>query len=50
MVFLSATVVQGGCKKCLLSWETYEVHSCNAGNVVVIVLTSTSVSELVMEQ
>ena len=28
MVLLSATIlVQGGCRKCLLSWEVYEVHS-----------------------
>ena len=27
MVFLSATIVQGGCGKCLFSWEIYKVHS-----------------------
>ena len=42
MVFLSATVVQRGCGKCLLPWSLRDSLRCNGGSAVIIVLTCTS--------
>ena len=42
MVFLSATIVQGGCGKCLLPWSLLGSLKCNVGSAVIIVLTCTS--------
>ena len=39
MVFLSATVVQGGCGKCLSPGKFTGSLRCNPGSVVIIVLT-----------
>ena len=36
MVFLSATVVQGGCRKCLLPWSLRGALRWNAGSVVLL--------------